>query len=260
MAAALAILTEALDEPGTDIAHSLHRLALDATAAVTSYLGLWLCPTAIPHSPSPLWPMGPSPATSAPRCTCRSRASGPATNLRRWPSSSTRARQEPSSTSPRTWPGSPGGHRPTSCSTSTSPSPPDQTPPINYTPKPAPAQYFPTASVRCLLRLTIRIAHGPNRPTTKCLISSLEGGAARVRFRTNAVRRRATHWRPLPLCCWCLSGRPTPTTRQLSSGGPPPQLLRDPGQPHVRVARASNYLVGVLAPDRRSVACRAWGQ
>jgi hypothetical protein len=39
-----------------------------------------------------------------------------------------------------------------------------------------------------------------------------------VRFRTNAVRRRATHWRPLPLCCWCLSGRPTPTTRQLSSG------------------------------------------
>ena len=40
MAAALAILTEALDEPGTDIAHSLHRLTLDAAAAVTSYLGL----------------------------------------------------------------------------------------------------------------------------------------------------------------------------------------------------------------------------
>ena len=44
--------------------------------------------------------------------------------------------------------------------------------------------------------MTIRIAHGPNRPTTKCLISSLERGAPRVRFRTNAVRRRATHWRP----------------------------------------------------------------
>ena len=40
MASALAILTEALDEPGTDIAHSLHRLTLDAAAAVTSYLGL----------------------------------------------------------------------------------------------------------------------------------------------------------------------------------------------------------------------------
>ena len=40
MAAALAVLTEALDEPGTDIAHSLHRLTLDAAAAVTSYLGL----------------------------------------------------------------------------------------------------------------------------------------------------------------------------------------------------------------------------
>jgi hypothetical protein len=28
-----------------------------------------------------------------------------------------------------------------------------------------------------------------------------------------------------------LAERPTPTTRQASSGGPPPQLLRDPGQP-----------------------------
>jgi len=40
MAAALALLTEALDEPDTDIAHSLHRFTLDAAAAVTSYLGL----------------------------------------------------------------------------------------------------------------------------------------------------------------------------------------------------------------------------
>lgn len=38
--AALAILTEALNEHGTDIAHSLHRLTLDAAAAVSSYLGL----------------------------------------------------------------------------------------------------------------------------------------------------------------------------------------------------------------------------
>jgi hypothetical protein len=28
-----------------------------------------------------------------------------------------------------------------------------------------------------------------------------------------------------------LAERPTPTTRQVSSGGPPPQVLRDPGQP-----------------------------
>lgn len=40
MAAALAVLTEALDEHGTDIALSLHRLTLDAAAAVSSYLGL----------------------------------------------------------------------------------------------------------------------------------------------------------------------------------------------------------------------------
>ena len=39
-AAALALLTEALDEHGTDIAHSLHRLTLDAATAVPSYLGL----------------------------------------------------------------------------------------------------------------------------------------------------------------------------------------------------------------------------
>ena len=50
MAAALAILTEVLDEPGTDIAHSLHRLTLDAAAAVTSYLGLSVV---VSHSDSP---------------------------------------------------------------------------------------------------------------------------------------------------------------------------------------------------------------
>jgi len=50
MAAALAILTEALDEPGTDIAHSLHWLTLDAAVAVTSYLGLSVV---VSHSDSP---------------------------------------------------------------------------------------------------------------------------------------------------------------------------------------------------------------
>jgi hypothetical protein len=40
LAADLSILTDALDEPGADVLHSLHRLALDAEAAVPTYLGL----------------------------------------------------------------------------------------------------------------------------------------------------------------------------------------------------------------------------
>ena len=40
LAADLGILTAALDEPGTDVLHSLHQLAADATAAVPTYLGL----------------------------------------------------------------------------------------------------------------------------------------------------------------------------------------------------------------------------
>jgi hypothetical protein len=47
----MALLTETLDEPGTDIAHSLHRLTLDAQAAVPSYLGLSVV---VPHSDPPL--------------------------------------------------------------------------------------------------------------------------------------------------------------------------------------------------------------
>jgi len=40
MAADLGILTAALDEPGADVLHSLHRLGVDAHAAVPSFLGL----------------------------------------------------------------------------------------------------------------------------------------------------------------------------------------------------------------------------
>jgi hypothetical protein len=40
MAASLNILTAALDEPGTDIAHSLQQLAIAAAAAIPTYLGL----------------------------------------------------------------------------------------------------------------------------------------------------------------------------------------------------------------------------
>ena len=40
LAADLGILTAALDEPATDVLHSLHRLGVDAQAAVPTYLGL----------------------------------------------------------------------------------------------------------------------------------------------------------------------------------------------------------------------------
>lgn len=40
LAAELEILTAALDQPGADIAHSVSQLALNAAAAVTTYLGL----------------------------------------------------------------------------------------------------------------------------------------------------------------------------------------------------------------------------
>jgi len=40
LAADLGILTAALDEPGSDVLHSLHRLEVDAQAAVPTYLGL----------------------------------------------------------------------------------------------------------------------------------------------------------------------------------------------------------------------------
>jgi hypothetical protein len=40
LAADLGILTAALDEPGAEVLHNLHRLGVDAQAAVPSYLGL----------------------------------------------------------------------------------------------------------------------------------------------------------------------------------------------------------------------------
>jgi hypothetical protein len=40
LAADLGILTEALDEPGADLAHSLRRLTANATAAIPTFLGL----------------------------------------------------------------------------------------------------------------------------------------------------------------------------------------------------------------------------
>lgn len=40
LAADLGILTAAVDEPGADVLHSLHRLEVDAQAAVPTYLGL----------------------------------------------------------------------------------------------------------------------------------------------------------------------------------------------------------------------------
>ena len=40
LAADLGILTAALDEPGTDVLHTLHQLGVDAQAAVPTYVGL----------------------------------------------------------------------------------------------------------------------------------------------------------------------------------------------------------------------------
>ena len=40
LAADLGILTAALDEPTADVLHSLHRLGVDAQAAVPTFLGL----------------------------------------------------------------------------------------------------------------------------------------------------------------------------------------------------------------------------
>jgi hypothetical protein len=51
MAAALASLTEALDDPNIDIAHDIRLLSLDAAAAVPSFLGLSMV---VPESDPPL--------------------------------------------------------------------------------------------------------------------------------------------------------------------------------------------------------------
>jgi hypothetical protein len=50
MFAALGVLTEALDEPGTDIAHSLQQLALAAAVAIPTFRGLSVL---VPHSDPP---------------------------------------------------------------------------------------------------------------------------------------------------------------------------------------------------------------
>jgi hypothetical protein len=49
--AALTVLTEALDDADTDIAHSLALLIIDVAAAIPSYRGLSI---AVPHSDPPL--------------------------------------------------------------------------------------------------------------------------------------------------------------------------------------------------------------
>lgn len=51
IAASLTVLTEALDDPATDIAHTLQLLALDAAAAIESYCGLSVV---VPQSDPPL--------------------------------------------------------------------------------------------------------------------------------------------------------------------------------------------------------------
>ena len=70
----------------------------------------------------------------------------------------------------------------------------------------------------------------------RSLISSLERGAPRVRFRTNAVRRRATHWRP----------HRHPTRRP---GRPRAALPNAPAAPHAPAHESSaNRLRAAPAP------------
>src|SRR6478609_9686556 len=51
-----------------------------------------------------------------------------------------------------------------------------------------------------------------------------------------------------PLLMVFLAERPTPTTRQVSSGGPPPQVLRDPGQPLLLLCWLLRTLLALLQP------------
>ena len=248
MAAALAILTEALDEPGTDIAHSLHRLTLDAAAAIPSHLGLSVV---VSHSDPPF--------------TVTTLADGAVagdicTSLH-VPLPGIGAGHEPASVAVILYAGTPGtfvdlaadlawltgGHRPTSCSTSTSPSPPDQTPPINYTPKPAPAQYFPTASVRCLLRHDHPDRPWPEPadnevpdllPRTRRAPSALQNKRGSTPSNALATASEASHTPP-----WTASRSATERARRASR--PSPRIV---GRPPPRRTRAMRRMLSNCVP------------
>ena len=61
----------------------------------------------------------------------------------------------------------------------------------------------------------------------------------------------------VPLLLEFLAERPTPTTRQVSSGGPPPQLLRDPGSIDGEIVKASD---SATLPSINPVTERAIGE
>ena len=68
LAADLALLTEALDEPGIGIADTVRQLAADVGMAVPSFLGLTVRPAVATYrSTSPCWPATARTATCAPR-------------------------------------------------------------------------------------------------------------------------------------------------------------------------------------------------
>src|SRR4029077_15427762 len=62
-----------------------------------------------------------------------------------------------------------------------------------------------------------------------------------------------------PLLMVFLAERPTPTTRQVSSGGPPPQLLRDPGQPQAAERIKQTALIAPGGVDPPAVVAHAPG-
>ena len=186
--------------------------------------------------------MGPSPATSAPRCTCRSRHRWPATDLRRSPSSSTRARQEPSSTSPRTWPGSPA---PTDrLHARQAPHRPRRTRHTTHRNRLLRNIFRPPAS-GVFSGMTIRIAHGPNRPTTKpdLLPRTRRAPSALQNKRgstpSNALATAsASHTPP-----WTASRSATERARRASR--PSPRIV---GRPPPRRARAMRRMLSNCVP------------
>ena len=100
-----------------------------------------------------------------------------------------------------------------------------------------PASAVTSASISACI--TCRPAPTARASRPSCMFSAISAIATLTRS-GNAGALAFTGWiwllffTVVPLLLVCLGGRPTPTTRQVSSGGPPPQVPRDPGQPRDR--------------------------
>src|SRR5882672_9653233 len=115
-----------------------------------------------------------------------------------------------------------------------------------------PASVVTSASINTCI--TCRPAPTANASKPSRMLSAISAIATLTRS-SDAVAPTGWIWllffTAVPLLSVCLGGRPTPTTRQVSSGGPPPQLLRDPGQPLRAVVQCQMHdLVDFLLRDR----------